>query len=76
MRQFPDVLGLDLAKAVSVLEERGLAVLVEHTRPDRGNPPDGFEKVVRQERLSEREMRLTACTVADGWRGADEKDKS
>lgn len=68
VRQFPDVLGMERRAAVFVLEDHGLTVSVCYTKPDRGNPPEGPEKVVRQEQVSAQEVRLTVCTVSDCFR--------
>lgn len=67
MREFPDVLGMDLADAVSLMEKNGLQVQVRRTKPDRGEPVDGYEKVIKQESAEEGWI-LTACKVPDAYR--------
>lgn len=68
MRQFPDVLGMDRSAAVSALEKHGLSARIRYTRPDKGETPQGVEKVVQQEQISECELQLTVCSVTDAFR--------
>lgn len=67
MREFPDVLGMDLTDAVSLMERNGQTVSVRHTKPDRGEPVEGFDKVVKQEPAGDGWV-LTACKVPDAYR--------
>lgn len=67
MREFPDLLGMDLSDAISMLEERGQCVQVHTTKPDRGEPVIGYDKVVKQE-LAEEGWVLTVCKVPDAYR--------
>lgn len=67
MREFPDVLGMDLADAEAWLKDRGETVQILVTKPDRGAPEDGYDKVIKQE-ISENGWILTVCKVPDAYR--------
>lgn len=67
MREFPDLLGMDLLDAEALLAQQGQKALVQRTKPDRNGPEEGCDKVIKQE-LAAGQWILTVCRVPDAYR--------
>ena len=67
MREFPDVLGMDLSDAITRMKENGQNVSVRITKPDRGDPVEGYDRVIKQEQAADGWV-LTVCKVPDAYR--------
>ena len=62
-----DLLGTDLTIAIKLLQEAEAEYEILMTKTPFGDPPDGIEKVIRQE-IRDGIYRLTVCRVPDSFR--------
>jgi len=58
---------MDLSDAIARMKEKGQNVSVRITKPDRGDPVEGYDRVIRQEEEAEGWI-LTVCRVPDAYR--------
>jgi beta-lactam-binding protein with PASTA domain len=64
LRDFPDVLGMELNAASALLEAEGLAFRIIETKSTKKEPLNGILRVIRVQSLKEAEnLVVTVCKI-------------
>ena len=61
MKNFPDVLGMELGAATALLEAEGLTFIIVETKPPRNEVIEGVLRVIKVQAAED--LTLTVCRI-------------